>query len=312
MIDVSIIIVSYNSIDEILLNIQSLKENITSLSYEIIIVNNYVKDCKISAALKKYDNVTIIEPKSNLGFGKANNLGLEQAKGKYILFVNPDVIFLTDINPLTDILETDPQIGLIGPVTYNGDGKILPSCGEYPAIKNFLSYHFFLNHLFPRIKWWGNLPMKYFDFKDTREVDWISGAFMLGRKSTLKQIGGFDKDFFMYSEDIDICWRLKKLGFKIIFSDKANIIHNMGHSVKSKSITKAKLLVESNRILWGKHYNSKTVKKLFVILCLGSIIRKIGWQVLNLIRISKGKNMSIYYKMIISESINCIKGEMGK
>jgi len=253
------------------------------------------------------DDVTVIESKANLGFGRANNLGLEQAKGRYVLFVNPDVIFLSDIKHLTDCLENDMEIGLIGPVTYNSDGKIIPSCGEYPSIKNYLAHNLFFNNLFPRIKWWGNLAMKHFNFRNTREVDWISGAFMLGRISTLMKIGGFDKDFFMYNEDIDICWRLKKMGFRIIFNNKASIIHYVGHSVKNKSINKVKLFVESNRILWGKHYSLKTVKVLFVILCLGSFIRKIVWKV-NLIKIpSERKNMSSYYNAIISESMNYLK-----
>lgn len=308
MIDVSIIIVSYNSLDEILDNIQSAKRNIASLNYEILVVNNYIGDCRLSAALKVYDEVTVIEAKANLGFGRANNLGLEQAKGKYILFANPDVIFLSDIKELTDALERDPQIGFIGPVTYTGDGRILPSCGEYPSIKNFLSHNLFLNSLFPKIKWWGNFSMKYFDFKETREVDWISGAFMLGRKAAIEQIGGFDKDFFMYGEDIDICWRMRKAGFKIVFSDKASIIHSVGHAVQSKSINKAKFLVESSRVLWGKHYSPGTVKKLFVILYLGSLIRKVAWQLLNLTRISKRENMSLYYETLTSGCKNYIKG----
>lgn len=308
MIDVSIIIVSYKSIDEILVNIESIKKNITSLNYEILVINNYVEDSWISAVLNKQNNVRVIEAKANLGFGRANNIGLEQAKGKYILFANPDIVFLSDIKKLIDTLERDPKIGLIGPTTYTSDYKILPSCGEYPCIKNFLSQHFFLNNMFPKIKWWGNLSMKYFDFKKTRQVDWISGAFMLGRKSTLELIGGFDKDFFMYSEDVDICWRLKKADFKIIFSDKARIIHKVGHAVQSKSINKAKFLVESSKVLWSKHYNPGTVKKLFIILCLGSFIRKVAWQVLNLTKISNSKNMILYYKTLISGSINYIKG----
>ena len=149
--------------------------------------------------------------------------------------------------------------------------------------------------------------MKYFDFKDTREVDWVSGAFMLGRKSTFEQIGGFDKDFFMYCEDIEICWRLNKEGYKVLFSDKARIIHSVGHTVHNKSIVKAKMLVESSGILWNKHYDFRTVKKLFVILCIGSMIRKIVWQVLALARISKSDNMGAYYKAIISESLNYLK-----
>jgi GT2 family glycosyltransferase len=307
MIDVSIIIVSYNSVDEILANINSIQENILSLTYEILVVNNCAKDRKLAAMLKDYEHVKVIEAGANLGFGRANNLGFGQSKGQYILFVNPDVLFLSDIDQLTGLLEADSGIGLIGPSTYNGDGKILPSCGEYPGIRNLFSYNFFLNNLFPRIKWWGNFPMKYFDFTGTREVDWVSGAFMLGRKSTFKRIGGFDKDFFMYGEDIDICWRLKKAGFRVFFSDKARIIHNAGHSTRNKSGTKARLTAESSRILWNKHYSREIVKKLFMILCLGSLLRKIFWQVLNLTGISKKGNMSLYYQTLASESMKYLR-----
>lgn len=308
MIDVSIIIVSYKSIDEILANIESIKNNITSLSYEILVVNNYVEDSQLSVTLNEFEHVRVIEAKANLGFGRANNLGLKEARGKYILFANPDIIFLSDINELIYLLERDPCIGLIGPATFTVDRQVLPSCGEYPSIKNLVADNFFLNHLFPKIKWWGNFSMKYFDFKKTREVDWISGAFMLGKKTTFELIDGFDKDFFMYSEDVDLCWRLKKAGFKIVFSDKASIIHNVGHAVENKSINKARFILESSEVLWRKHYNPHTVKKLFVILCLGSILRKVAWQVLNLIRKTNNKNMINYYKTIISGSKDYIKG----
>jgi GT2 family glycosyltransferase len=306
MIDVSIIMVSFNSLNEIIENIASIRKNITSLNYEIIIVNNYAQDHNLSIALKNYDHVKVIEAGSNLGFGRANNLGLALARGKYVLFVNPDVIFLSDINQLTDILDHDPEVGLIGPITYDGKGKLLSSCGEYPNVKNFLSHNLFLNNLFPRIKYWGNFSMKYFDFKGRKEVDWISGAFMLGRKSTLDRIGGFDEDFFMYCEDVDICWRLKENSYKVIFCDKASIIHKAGHSIQNRSLDKAKMIAESSRILWSKHYDYKIVRRLFLILCIGSFIRNIGWSILNIIAKSKQKNL--YYKTLVSESIKYIKG----
>jgi len=308
MVDVSIIIVSYNSTEEILANIESIEKNIQSLKYEILVVNNYAGDNRLSSALKAKSKVRIIEAGANLGFGRANNLGLKEAKGKYILFVNPDVIFQTDISQLTGMLENDHEIGLIGPLTYGGNGRILPSCKEYPGVKNFISYNFFLNSLFPRIKWWGNFPMKYFNFSGTREVDWISGAFMLGRKSVIERVNGFDGDFFMYCEDTDLCWRLKKSGYKIIFSDKASIIHNAGHAAKSKSPATARMLVESCSVLWGKHYSMRTVKTLFIILYLGSFIRKLIWLILSFTMISDGKNMINYYQTMIKESMSYIKG----
>ncbi|HEX2945830.1 MAG TPA: glycosyltransferase family 2 protein [Clostridia bacterium] len=307
MTDVSIIIVSYKSVNEILANIDSIKRNIRTLKYEILVVNNYAVDKGLSDALKNYGDVTVIEAGSNLGFGRANNLGLEAAKGRFVLFVNPDVIFLSDIDRLTEVLENDRDIGLIGPITYDGKGRIMPSCGEYPSVKNFLSFNLFFNNLFPKVKWWGNFSMKYFDFNETRDVDWISGAFMLGRKSVLKRIGGFDKDFFMYNEDIDICWRLKKSGFKVVFSDKASIIHNVGHAARNKSVAKAKMIAESNGVLWNKHYSQETVKKLTVILCLGSFIRKTGWKLLSLMKKTGRKNMSEYYDTLITESLNYLK-----
>lgn len=308
MIDVSIIIVSYKSMDEILVNIQSIRNNITSCSYEILVVNNYVQDWQLSVALNALQHVRVIEAGENLGFGRANNLGLKQARGRYILFANPDIEFLSDIGALVEALEKDPCIGLIGPATYTADRRILPSCGEYPGVRNTFACQFFLNHLFPKIQWWGNYAMKYFDFKATRQVDWISGAFMLGRKTTLERIGGFDPDFFMYSEDVDICWRLKKAGFTIVFSDKASIIHYVGHAVESKSINKARFLLESSEVLWRKHYKPRTVRILFAILCMGSVLRKVGWQVVNLLRKSKNKNMIPYYKTLIAGSINYMKG----
>lgn len=249
MVELSIIIVSYNSYNEICANVESIFKWFRSFTFEIIIVNNYLGDAQLYKLADADNIVRIIESSSNLGFAKANNIGLREAKGKYILFLNPDTIMLSDINALLVLLETDDKIGLIGPLVKNCDLTLLPSCGEYPTIKNWLSSNLFLNKLFPKVKFWGNLPMGYFKYRGIEEVDWISGAFMLGRKDMIDRIGGFDESFFMFCEDVDICWRINKAGYKIIFYDQASIIHLVGHSAKKRSAAKAKMMVDSSFIL---------------------------------------------------------------
>lgn len=307
MVELSIIIVSYNSYNEIAANIESIFNWLKSFTFEIIIVNNYAGDAQLYKLADADNTVRIIESGANLGFAKANNIGVHEAKGEFILFLNPDTLMLSDINALLVLLKTDDKIGLIGPLVKNRDLTLLPSCGEYPTIKNWLSSNLFLNKLFPKVRFWGNLPMGYFKYRGIEEVDWISGAFMLGRKDVINRIGGFDESFFMFCEDIDICWRMNKAGYKIIFSDQAGIIHLVGHSVKKKSAAKAKMMVDSLSILLRKFYNSDYAKKMFIILFTGSVIRKLLCRLMYIVGINRNNSMINYYDTVISETSKYIK-----
>lgn len=307
MVELSIIIVSYNSYDDIKTNINSIIEKIKAFTYEVIIVNNFINDEKVNEFEMQNSFVKIIHAGSNLGFSKANNLGLQYAKGKYILFLNPDVILLSDIDKLVERIDNNPNIGLIGPLTRRADMTILPSCGQFPTIKNWISYNFFLNKIFPKVKVWGNYAMKHFSFKGLEEVDWISGAFILGKKDLITDIGGFDERFFMYGEDVDICWKIHKRDLKVVFSDEASIIHTVGHSVKKRSINKAKLMVNGFYILWMKYYRKSDVKSLLRILYIGSIIRKIAWKLVNIVKRDKDNGSIEYYSTVIDETLKYYK-----
>lgn len=276
--DLSIVVVNYHSYDDIQNNLASMIRHFEGFSYEVIIVNNDAEDKKITTVSDQYDFVKVLDHGINYGFGRACNAGVMAAQGKYICYLNPDIIILNNLLPLIKKLEEDETIGLIAPRLKNADGTIQRSCYEFPGQKNWLAFNFYFNRLFPRVKWWGNFPMTYFDGGHDAAVDWVSGAYMVLRKSVADQVGGFSPEFFMYSEDTDICWKIRDAGYGVLFCGDSEAIHIGGTSSSPKSAWQATEMAKSYLILWNKHYDLNAVKKLCRITRWGAMLKGSFWR----------------------------------
>lgn len=217
--DVSIIILTYNSsgyIDNLLEGlIKKYREKIEDNKLEVIIADNASSDDTIKKARKYSDIVKVIENGGNYGFAKGNNLAARKAKGKIIVFINPDAeIADGDFFDLIKEFE-DEKVGVVGGEVLNYSGK-----REYSAGKTYTFPRVFLLSL--------GLEEKTgvrFSPKKRREVDHVTGTFFLIRKDLFEKLGGFDEHYFMYVEDADLCFRVKKMGYKILFSPAASIKH---------------------------------------------------------------------------------------
>ncbi|MGB9911191.1 MAG: glycosyltransferase family 2 protein [Microgenomates group bacterium] len=232
---VSVIILSYNT-KELLKNcLESLiKEGRKEkLIEEIILVDNGSQDgsievmenFKLKIANLPNFRVKIIKNKKNLGFGAGNNQGMRKAEGEYFLLLNSDTI-IKNLAPLkmAEFMDKNPNIGVLGCRLLNPDGSWQPSCGYFPHLwVSFLML--FGEH------WFGNLVR--FSPKKTKEVDWVMGAAMMVRPEVLKDAGFMDEEIFMYMDEVEWCWRIKKAGWKIIFWPGAEIIHLGGGSSPS-------------------------------------------------------------------------------
>ena len=263
----SIIIISYNSEKYIGTCLESLK-NCGVVNYEIIVVDNNSED-KTAQIVQNYkmtiDHIIFVQNKNNFGFAKACNQGVKMAKGKYILFLNPDTIVQPGaLKILVNNIEKNPDIGVIGPMLLNPDRSLQYSIGKYPTIVNIIADRIpIINKIF----YTEQIRHKAF-YSYTREPDWICGAALMVRKSIFSAIGGFSQKYFMYGEDIDLCFNVKRSGYQIMYIPNAQIVHFNDGRNQEKQLNKFINIRKGFLIFFRIHYSIQSyivLKWLFII-----------------------------------------------
>jgi len=235
----SIILVNYNGSDFLHDCLNTVEIFFDQYQYEVIIVDNFSEDDSIRLIQDNFPLFKLICSPTNLGFGKANNLAVQYSRGKHLLFLNTDTI-LTENTPkiLSDYLKRNKDTAIIGSRVAFKDNSYQLSAGNLPSLAV---------ELLDKIRYsldnnCHSLFSKFYDrqYSKVQEVGWVTGACLMMRRDVFEQIGGFDENFFMYFEDKDICKRVKKLGYKVIYHPKTTIIHLLGgssHGIK-KSVNK--------------------------------------------------------------------------
>ncbi len=256
--DLSIIIVNYN-VKEFLQNlIHSIEKASSNLTKEIIIVDNASDDGSVDFIKDKFPQVKLIANQKNIGFGKANNIGLKQASGRYILLINPDAIVAEDtFEKMIQFFEQNDSAGLAGCKILNPDGTLQLACRRsFPGPWTSFTKVTGLSSLFPNSKIFARYNLTYLDENQSYEVDAISGSFMMMRKEVYEKVGGFDEQFFMYGEDLDLCYRIQKDGFKVFYVSTTQIIHYKGESTKRSSFDETKVFYSAMHLFVKKHLSS--------------------------------------------------------
>lgn len=284
-LDVSVIIVSYNTCEMTLTCIDSVFRETQQHSLETIVVDNASNDDSAQAIGKKFPLVRLIASKENLGFAAGNNLAARGAQGKYLLLLNPDTVVLNGaIDRLVDFAERHPEGGIFGGRTLFGDGSLNPtSCWRVPSAWGLTCRALGISGLAR------NSPLFNYDSyggwaRDTMQpVGIVSGCFLLIRRDLWNALGGFDESFFMYGEDWDLCLRARKLGTECLLCPAAEIIHYGGASetVRADKIVR---LFRSQSLLFHKHWGRVQAALLVALLhlwairaCLtGSVSRYLG------------------------------------
>lgn len=226
---VSILIVNYNT-SELLINcIKSIYKQTSFIEFEIIVVDNHSSDDSVSKVRKDFPNVKVIENNQNIGFAKANNQAINESTGEVILLLNSDTIVLDGaIEKSFRFFKDHPDAGVVGCKLMNPDRSLQPSCRSFPSLLNYLSESFFLYKLFPKSQIFGRPFMTFLDYKNIVKVDVVTGAFMMIKRDVLDHVGLLDDGFFMYSEETDFCYRVRKNGWQIYYYPGAQIIHIRG------------------------------------------------------------------------------------
>jgi GT2 family glycosyltransferase len=270
--DVSIIIVTWNSQEFIRNCLDSIFLSQSNLTLEIIVVDNGSSDHTTKIVEEFYPQVNLIQNKKNLGYAKANNQGIEKVRGEYILLLNPDTQVLEDaLSWMYEFMEENPKIGALGPKLLNPDKSVQASCGEFPTFSTLVWEFSGLSRLFPKSKIFGRWKMGYFDFNETREVDQPMGSCLMLRRETLDDVGIFDENFGMFFNDVDLCFAIRKRGWKIYFYPKAKVIHHKGASTKK---VKAKMIWLSHLAFYKffKKYKTGLVNRLLLFIFLIPLI----------------------------------------
>lgn len=231
-IDISIIIINYNNfhlLDECL---KSIYEFTNDISFEIIVIDNNSSEGDVSNITSKFKNVRLIKNKDNKGFSAANNQGFKIASGEYYLILNNDTIFFENtIKKIFDFVCSRKDRIFVGCRLLNTDRTYQESVMNFPSLWNTLCDSLFLSKIFKRNKFFNKNALSFNNVDDIIEVDVIKGAFMFCKSDDIKQLNGFDENFYFYSEELDLCKRFKDSGGKIIYYPKTSIIHIGGATV---------------------------------------------------------------------------------
>jgi len=284
--DLSIVIVNWNAGD---LLAQCLESVVTSLNlqipkllpqstilhlpsftFEVWVVDNVSIDGSANMVRAHFPWVRLVENRENVGFGRANNQAIRKSEGRYVLLLNPD----TEVKPgaletLVRFMEVHPQAGAAGPRLLNPDGVLQPSCHPSPTLPRELWRLFHLDKLWP----YSLYPMTEWDLNLPRRVDVVQGACLLLRREALDQVGLFDEDYFIYSEEVDLCYRLGQAGWPLYWAPEAEVIHYGGQSTRQVAMDMFLRLYQGKLLYFRKHHGWLAAQLYKLILAAAALAR---------------------------------------
>jgi len=252
-VSVCVCIVHYEARDQLMECLESFKEYPPTVPYRIVVADNSAEKASLRDAVEPFPRVTLIELERNIGFSAANDRAASQADEKYLFFLNPDTrIGKGTLDSMVEFLEEHPEFGIIGPKNVGPDGEIQQSCRKFPSYRTAIANRYsLLTRLFPNNTISKEYLMTSIDRTEPREVDWVSGAALMILRRDFEKLGGFDENFWMYAEDVDLCYRLNRMGKKVCYYPSASVVHRIGCSSRRNRF----------RALWERHRSMYTYYK---------------------------------------------------
>ena len=257
---VSVIIVSYNVRGFLENLLASLRRALAGVASEIIVIDNFSDDDTVEFIKKDFPEVMLIENRTNEGFGKANNEGVKVASGEYLLIINPDAVVQEDtVKEMIEFMTTHTDAGAASCKVLNADGTLQKSCRRgFPTPWVAFTKISGLSSLLPRTKIFGKYNLTYLNPEEVHEVDAIGGSFMFIPRRIFLEVKGFDEDYFMYGEDIDICYKIKKAGYKVYYTPQTTAIHFKGESTRRSNINQTYEFYRAMNVFVEKRYGTGT------------------------------------------------------
>lgn len=228
---VSIVIVSFNARE----HLERCLEAVAGGGHEVVVVDNASSDGSAALVRERFPSARLVEHEENIGFGAANNVGMEAASGNWFLLLNSDAWPVDDaIGKLTAFGEAHPRAGIVGPRLRNPDGSLQRSVRGYPTLWRIATEYLFLRRLAPRSPALNAFYGGGFDHASVREVEVLKGAVLFVRREAFEAVGGFDPAYFMYGEEMDLCYRVREAGWSVVFDPEAEFVHVGGVSTGAR------------------------------------------------------------------------------
>ncbi|HVM59664.1 MAG TPA: glycosyltransferase family 2 protein [Verrucomicrobiae bacterium] len=272
--NVSVVIVSWNARRYLEECLASLYETTAPVPPEVIVVDNASSDGSPQMVEQRFPQVTLIRCGENLGFARANNIGIRESHRRYIALVNSDVKVLGScFATLVAFLDQHPEAGLVGPKVLNTDLTTQSNCRRFPSPWNNFCAATGLARLLGRRRLFSGEQMFDFDYDQVRPVDVLAGCFWMIRREAMEAVGLLDEGFYIYAEDLDWCRRCWNAGWQVVFCPEARAIHHRGGSSVNDPI---RFAVEQNRAVlryWRKHHGIAGRWCILGILCCGLVLR---------------------------------------
>ena len=270
LMDVSVLIVNWNVRDLLASCLDSFYGEQHPFSFEVIVVDNASTDGSVDMLRQRFPQVRLIENRVNNGFAPGNLQAYALSGGRYILMLNPDICLHPGaLDRLYGFMENHPQAAGVGPDLRNPDGSRQMGCYPFPTLSREAWRLFHLD----RLRAYGTYPVMQWDSKTTRAVDVIQGACLLLRHQALEEVGFLDADYYMYTEEVDLCYRLKKAEWQIYWLPSAEVVHFGGQSTHQAAEAMFLKLYESKTLFFRKQYGHVSARIYKLILYLAAIYR---------------------------------------
>jgi len=253
--DLSIIIVSWNVKDLLRKCLESIYRETKNLKFEVFVVDNYSQDKTVEMIKTDFPQINLIANQENVGFASACNQAIREAKGDFVLLLNPDTEILENaLKKMVNFMRIHSDAGVASCQILNPDKSLQPSVRRFPTFSSMSLIMLKIHHLFPKLN-----SIKYylasdFDYSKAQEVDQVMGAFFLIRYDVIKKVGLLDKNFYIWFEEVDYCQRLKKHGWKIYYMPEAKIIHYFAQSFQQVTGFKKQLIFNRSLIFYFKKH----------------------------------------------------------
>lgn len=230
----ALVIVNYNTAGDLRRCMQSVQEMLPEV--ETVVVDNGSSDGSREMVRSEFPWVRLEDNPGNPGYASACNRGIRATTQPYVFILNSDVEFQEDgMGAVLDYLDAHPHVGALGPLVLNSDRSVQMSCRRFPSMFENL-VHGFLGDIWPDNPYTRSYQMKGLCRDEPTDVDWVSGAAMLLRREAAERVGGFDETYFMYVEDVDICWRVQEAGYRVVYHPAFRLVHHIGRTSSQQSV----------------------------------------------------------------------------
>jgi GT2 family glycosyltransferase len=307
--EVSVIIATWNGKRYALGCLSSLRDNTGSVRVEVIVVDNASTDGTSDEIRREFPSVTLIQNVTNLGFAKANNIGMAAARGRYLCLVNSDVVVPPGcLENILSFMERNPRIGMLGPKMLAPGGGVGQSVMRLPTVWNTLCCSVGLHNLFPHSKLFGGFLMQDYPYNSMDDVEVLTGWFWMVSRSAFEEVGGLDEQFFMYGEDIDWSYRFRKAGWRVVFFPQSEALH---YGAASSAQAPARFYVEMRRAnlqYFRKHHGRVGAIGYKLTVLVHELVRIAGYGILYCCRYTRRPVATL----VIDRSVSSIRWLAGR